>query len=55
MKKNEFYAISDGYGSIEGRYGLLDNKKTAKDIAKALRPNPGKVVQVRIEIIGDVI
>lgn len=54
MKKNEFYAISNGYGSIERRAGLFDNKKTAKNIASIQRPSQGKVVKVRVEIIGDV-
>jgi len=53
MKKNEFYAISDGYGSIMRRAGLFDNKKTAKNIAGIQRPTIGKVVKVRVEIIGD--
>ena len=54
MKKNEFYAISDGYGSISRRTGLFDNKKTAKNIASIQRPSAGKVVKVRVEIIEDV-
>lgn len=53
MKKNEFYAISNGYGSIERRAGLFDNKKTAKNIASIQRPTARKVVKVMVEIIGD--
>ena len=51
MKKNEFYAISDGHGSIVRRIGLFDNKKTAKNIAGIQRPTAGTVVKVRVEIM----